>query len=1323
MKTNRIFPILMIIVSVLFFFATKKNYEKPNLKSITNLDIPKIKSSFSSENRENAQDRLEYEFAQLRDPSTNRVPFNIRDREIKFAKNIAEENSLMKNSPNRAKLENWSPRGPYNVGGRTRALAVDLGFNGTTNKKIIAGGISGGIFLSEDDGATWTRTTSNASLPSVTCIAQDPTNQSVWYMGTGEMTGNSASASYSAMYLGQGVFKSTDGGYNWTQLPSTANGKISALDNYFDYVWNVAVHPQTGAVYVATVGKLFKSTDGGGSWIELINAVDANGRFSSFSDIAIATNGDVYATFSKNGTTLTNDKYGIFRSTDGTNFTNISPPLLPADVYRIVVAPAPSNPNTVYILIQANSNGSVASDHKLFKYSVNSNSWTDLSTSIPNETGAEGNASFSSQGGYDLIVKVKPDDENVVWIGGTNLYRSTDGGVSFTRVGGYNAPDSYALYENSHSDFHSISFYPNNPNAMINGHDGGLSKTTNDLEQPQTWTKINQGYVTSQFYGIAIDPVAGHDNFIIGGCQDNGSWGSQTANYTDSWVSLFSGDGGFAAVGPNANDFYVSSQNGNVLRYSVANGKYSYSIVNPVAQNFQFITPYLLDPNDGNIMYIAADNAVWRNSDLSGIPQGNMNPTDVNWVQLTNSAIASTVVTALAVSKTQANRLYFGATDRQQHTYIVRVDNAQNNPVGNDITPVGITQGSYPSCIAVDPANGDRIIAIFSNYNIPSLWYSDNGGTSWTDIEGNLAGEDAPSIRWGVIAPNGNYFLATSVGVYSTNTLNGTNTVWVKEGADVIGNVVTTMIKLRSEDGFMVAATHGRGVYSTKIGATGGTPKAVSSVETLTLHSYPGQTGNAKFTLSNEGDANLTYNISVSGDLTIAPPANYLKHYTIDTNPIAKNMLTKSSISPKGKLASVKNNNSQKRNSVPKTLGNDVLILDDGNDTADNFLGFSNNIDFMWCNEFDLGTEDFSLESFYLFMRTKGEYQNDIRVDVYDSSQTSIAGGDLTLELSEEGSWYTITFSSPILFKANDIFYISVETKTGYVEYPAGVDMAGSVSGKSFYFEGSAWVNIADISGYENAAFLIRAVGTLGGGAVNQKPKAVANVNPMTAKVNEQISFDASASTDTDGQITQYLWNFGDGTTSSQKIVQHSYSEAKSYTYSLTVTDDKGATDQVGGLIAVSQTPKVIVTPASGNIAQGASQEITITLDASSINEGTYTGQLNIVTNGGNISIPIDYLVNVEKGEMLPADYSLSQNYPNPFNPSTTIQFAIPKAGMVSLKIYNIRGEEVATLVNKEMKAGIQIIKFDAENLSSGLYLYKIKAGNFTDVKKMILLK
>ena len=113
--------------------------------------------------------------------------------------------------------------------------------------------------------------------------------------------------------------------------------------------------------------------------------------------------------------------------------------------------------------------------------------------------------------------------------------------------------------------------------------------------------------------------------------------------------------------------------------------------------------------------------------------------------------------------------------------------------------------------------------------------------------------------------------------------------------------------------------------------------------------------------------------------------------------------------------------------------------------------------------------------------------------------------------------------------------------------------------------------------------------------------------------------------------------------------------------------------------------------------------------------------------DGTEIDAYFAIVTNVKTDDLTISNFSLSQNYPNPFNPSTTIQFAIPKAGMVSLKVYNILGEEVAELINKEINAGLQSVKFDASSvrrgISSGIYFYKLQSGSFVESKKMILIK
>ena len=189
---------------------------------------------------------LEYEFNMTKDPALGRIPEGIREKEIEQAKSIVQEQ--LKN--NVALLGTYSYVGPDNLGGRTRALAYDIRFNGTTNRIIFAGGISGGVFKSIDNGATWVRKSPIGDLFNVSAIAQDPRPgfQDIWYYGGGEFSGNSASAT-GASYRGKGVYKSTDNGETWTFLPASNTGVLESFDHPADYIQKLVVSPTTGFVY------------------------------------------------------------------------------------------------------------------------------------------------------------------------------------------------------------------------------------------------------------------------------------------------------------------------------------------------------------------------------------------------------------------------------------------------------------------------------------------------------------------------------------------------------------------------------------------------------------------------------------------------------------------------------------------------------------------------------------------------------------------------------------------------------------------------------------------------------------------------------------------------------------------------------------------------------------------------------------------------------------------------------------------------------------------------------------------------------------------
>ncbi len=814
---------------------------------------------------QDAFERFNYETEMLSDPATGKIPDHIREKELAFAATLPND-AQSSGAQFKGTTVNWIPRGPWNVGGRTRACAIDV----ANANSIIAGSASGGMWRSTDFGQTWKQTSTPDQYKSVSCVAQDTRvgHRNVWYYGSGEGYGASATGS-GAYYLGNGIFKSLDSGKTWTVLASTTSTSLTTFDVWADIVWNIVtdhVNDSENVVIAAAYGGIYRSKDGGNSWVR----VKGNSlSYAYFTDVAISPSGIVYVTLSSDG-----NQHGIYRSIDGgVTFTNITPANFPAVYNRIRIGISPSDETQVYFLGntpgygQANANylGDVEWN-SLWKYtylngdgSGTGGNWEDRSLNLPS-TGGPFDI-FQSQGSYDLVIKVKPDDANTVFIGGTNIYRSTNGFSDTTQtsyIGGYKQGATLPIvlsYQNHHPDQHELIFLPGSSTKMISSNDGGIAFTDDNMGANVTWQTLNHGYLTTMFYSCAMDHAA-TDNVIIGGAQDNGSWFTKSNVLTDPWVSPRGGDGSHCAIADNKTAFYFSIQNGKVMKAKLNSngGVDSFARIDPMnGSNYLFINPFVLDPNNNNIMYLAGGKYLWRNDDLSGIPYAsNWDSIATNWVMFNDSVpVAGAKITCIAVSKTPANRVYYGTSQRR----VFRIDNAN---LGTP-TPIEITgnagsalfpNNGYVSCIAVDPTNADNIMVTFSNYNIYSVFYSQDGGTTWDKVGGNLEDNstgsgNGPSIRWARILPvNGGkvYLVGTSVGLFATNQLNGLNTVWVQQGAANIGKSVVTMIDSRQTDGSVIVATHSHGIFSGTIldvNDVVSDVEFVNNFENIKLENYP----------------------------------------------------------------------------------------------------------------------------------------------------------------------------------------------------------------------------------------------------------------------------------------------------------------------------------------------------------------------------------------------------------------------------------------------------------------------------------------------------
>ncbi|MEZ4722543.1 MAG: T9SS type A sorting domain-containing protein [Flavobacteriales bacterium] len=770
--------------------------------------------------------RADYELMRLADPATGQLPPNIRMRELAFASTLPVKSAFSRGTEMKLDLNSV---GPYNVGGRTRAFAIDI-----ANPNIyLAGGVSGGMWRSENAGQSWVRVTLPETHAAVSCVTQDTRSakNNIWYYGSGEVDGNSASKSYSAWYRGSGIYKSTDNGKTWSHLASTSAPAQKTSD--WDAVFRVVVDPirlDSDIVLAAMSEGIKRSNDGGQTWSTSLKAVKA-----SYTDISVTSTGVFYAVVSSDGG---GSFKGIWRSTNGLNWVNITPNSFPGTHTRTLISIYKGNENVLYTLSESPGSGTIG--NSLWKYTYVSGDGSGVGGVWENRSSGLPNHDLNLYGGYCQVLGVKPDNEDVVFVGGTNLYRSTNGfadTLATVHVGGYKiAWDENFNYRTGihYPDQQGLTFHPYDPNILVSTTDGGIHRTDKCGDSTFTWVSLSNGYVVSQFYGIGIDHGTSGSTEIMGGLQDRGTFWVGAANPTTPWVSVRGSDGAYVWIEDGGAHHYSSTQYANVRRASIdANGELdTWKRLIPeewgggAGNGWLFVHPFAIDPADNTIMYLPRYDKIWRNDDLPAADNDDLTA----WEQI---GTASGTITAIAASQNPQGVVYTGTSNGR----IYKTTNAHTSSVGTtDLVTNNIKTGQYTSCIAIDPNDADRVVAVFSNYNIISLWYSEDGGANWESIEGNLTGttdagvpeqlyyiSDGPSMRWFKFANTDKgyvYLLGTSIGVFSTLELNGDSTIWVQEGAQTVGNVVVDMLEYRAIDQWLVVGTHGNGIYTGNIEMT-----------------------------------------------------------------------------------------------------------------------------------------------------------------------------------------------------------------------------------------------------------------------------------------------------------------------------------------------------------------------------------------------------------------------------------------------------------------------------------------------------------------------
>lgn len=838
--------------------------------------LPLTNSSYLElESDEESAAKKLWELKMLMDPATGKIPEGIQYKELAFLEAFQEiyNSNLYKKS----RGANWNSRGPWNVGGRTRGFAVDV----MNASHIIAGAVSGGIWESKDAGKTWKKVSGSQSHPGCISITQDtrPGKTNLWYALSGEIYGTSASAS-GAFYLGDGAFKSIDNGATWTPIKSTAGGNQTSFSVAYQGGWRIVTSPVdtvNTCIYMATYGSIYRSTDTGNTWTAVLGA----GNDSYFTDVAVSSQGIVYAALSTDGA---NTK-GFFRSDDGVHFTNITPSFL-KNSDRTVLDINPNNENEVYFLskLPDSASGGVKTTNyegtaeyvSLAKYTYlngdgtgTGGNWKNLSSNLPITT-ANPFDKFNSQGGYDLVIRIQPTTNHVV-VGGTNLYISSDGFTSpdnTTQFGGYGIGTTlpnFVTYPNHHPDQHDLIFVKNAPSKAYSISDGGVRYTRNINANSVVWEDISMGYITSQFYTVTMDESKAYDQYLLGGLQDNGNYITSTNDPFAKWQMTINGDGATNYIAPNREFYVISTQLGNVRKVILdeRGNVLAKRRIDPDGFDksaYNFINYLGVDPNDNNCLFMPIGKRLARLDNLKKIDcNGDNNKLKTGWTISSDTIKTANVnsttlseITTFAFAKSSTNHtMYLGTSNRE----IYKVENATSgSPTFKLCSTFRLPSGGYVSGMAVDPDTANNVLVCYSNYNINSLFFTRDGGDTWYTVGGNLEAADSisggnPSVRCVNILVDKNgkrrYFAGTSIGLFSCDSLilgaSGSNpTVWQQESPDKIGANVVTDIKIRQQDGYIAVATHGNGVFDSYY--TGN--KSPTALNTNFISAYPNPTNN-----------------------------------------------------------------------------------------------------------------------------------------------------------------------------------------------------------------------------------------------------------------------------------------------------------------------------------------------------------------------------------------------------------------------------------------------------------------------------------------------
>jgi len=706
--------------------------------------------------------------------------------------------------------ETISGLGARNIGSATmsgRVTSID-GVQEGQRLTVYIGAASGGVWKSVNGGTTFKPVFDKQPVQSIGAITIDPKDPKTIWVGTGEAwTRNSTS-------IGDGVYKSTDGGENWTNMGLRDSERIA----------KIIVDPKnTNTVYVCVPGKLwsdsderglYKTTDGGNHWNRVLKGSNLSTGCSMIS-IDEKNPRIVYAglwDFRRKGWTFRSggdgpdapSASGLFKSTDGganwTELTEVNAKGLPSKPFgRIAVAVAPSKPDVVYAFIEA-----VPPKNGLYRSNDGGKTWTALDRS----------QNMLWRPFYFANVIVDPKDENKVYKPDGSLIASNDGGESFSNISG-----------GAHGDFHDVWIDPNNTDHLITGDDGGIWYS---YDGGNRWWKANNLPI-SQFYHVSLDMDMPYH--VYGGLQDNSSWIGDSAYpggiTNDRWENVYGGDGFWVFADTSDNDYlYAESQGGYIGRI---NRKTLESRgIQPLPQykegklRYNWNTPIHMSPTQKGTIYIGAQflfrsrdhGQTWEriSPDLTTNDLLKQKQEQSGGVTVDNSsAEMHTTIFAICESPKNPNLIWVGTDDGN-----VQVTRDSGKTWKNVVSNIkGLPKNAWVTTIDAGHFDQGTAYATFDLHTFgdmrPYVYKTSDFGQTWTQIVAPTSPVRgyAHVVKEDLVNRN-LLFVGTELGLWIS--LDG-GRQWAQYKGGEFPNVAVRDLAIHPRDHDLVIATHGRGIW------------------------------------------------------------------------------------------------------------------------------------------------------------------------------------------------------------------------------------------------------------------------------------------------------------------------------------------------------------------------------------------------------------------------------------------------------------------------------------------------------------------------------